>query len=57
MQFGQVMPEMGRTENLKMPDFGNQPSKGLSGVLMTCVVHAAMCHPSITQIDKEDTAA
>ena len=34
VQFGQVSPEMGRTENPKMPDFGNQPPRGLSGGLI-----------------------
>jgi len=33
VQFGQVSPEMGQTENQKMPDFGNQPPRGLSGGL------------------------
>ena len=41
VQFGQVSPEMGRTENRKMPDFKNQPSRGLSGVLGGDAFH---CH-------------
>ena len=35
-QFGQVSPEMGRTENPKMPEFGNQPPRGLAGGLEFC---------------------